>query len=354
MSEHKFPYRWNLKNGYPAKGMESNGCKVFGTFICGGGSTMGYKLAGFEHLGGVEIDQPIADVYQANHKPKYLYTEDLRLFNQRTDLPQELYNLGILDGSPPCSSFSMAGNREKDWGKKKVFREGQANQTLDDLVFVYIETIKKLQPKVALLENVKGLIQGNAKAYVKKMKVEIEKAGYQMQLFLLNAASMGVPQKRERVFFICQRNDLKLPKLVLGFNEEIVKFDEISDALDLSTKTDTEVSIYYDKVGYGQSFSTKHPKGHFFGDYKANPKEPLNTICADPNHGAWHHKVKRMINTKEAIMAGSYPLDYNFTSIKPKYLIGMSVPPVMTAQIAHQIWLQWLSKTTAINNVKNT
>ncbi|MFK5284292.1 DNA cytosine methyltransferase, partial [Lacticaseibacillus paracasei] len=76
----------------------------------------------------------------------------------------------MLDGSPPCSSFSMAGNREKDWGKTKVFREGQSNQVLDDLVFVYIETIKRLQPKVALLENVKGLISGNAKAYVKKMK----------------------------------------------------------------------------------------------------------------------------------------------------------------------------------------
>jgi hypothetical protein len=52
------------------------------------------------------------------------------MFNERTDLPQQLYNLDLLDGSPPCSSFSMAGNREKDWGKKKVFREGQANDML--------------------------------------------------------------------------------------------------------------------------------------------------------------------------------------------------------------------------------
>ena len=52
------------------------------------------------------------------------------------DLPQELYELDILDGSPPCSSFSMAGNREKDWGKDKVFREGQAMQVLDTLFFI--------------------------------------------------------------------------------------------------------------------------------------------------------------------------------------------------------------------------
>lgn len=53
---HKFPFLWHLANGYPSKGIESHKAKVFGTFICGGGSTMGYKLSGYEHLGGVEID----------------------------------------------------------------------------------------------------------------------------------------------------------------------------------------------------------------------------------------------------------------------------------------------------------
>ena len=216
---HKFPYKWFLKDGYPAKGIEKHGKKVFGTFICGGGSTMGYKLAGFDHLGGVEFDPKIAKVYNENHSPKYLFTEDIRVFNQRKDIPQELFNLDLLDGSPPCSSFSMAGNRDKDWGKKKQFREGQAFQRLDDLVFEYIDTIKLLQPKVALLENVKGLIIGNAKAYAKNMKIAFENAGYNVQVFLLNAASMGVPQKRERVFFIGLRKDFKLPKLELNFNE---------------------------------------------------------------------------------------------------------------------------------------
>ena len=97
---HLFPYKWNLSDGFPAKEISKNGLKVFGTFICGGGSTMGYKLAGFEHLGGVEIDPPIADVYKTNHKPKYLYNEDIREFNKRNDLPKELYELDILDGSP--------------------------------------------------------------------------------------------------------------------------------------------------------------------------------------------------------------------------------------------------------------
>ena len=206
---HKFPYKWNIADGYPAKGIKKNNLNVFGTFICGGGSTMGYKLAGFNHLGGVEIDPPIADVYKENHNPKYLFLQDIRDFNKRTDLPTELYSLDLLDGSPPCSTFSMAGSREKAWGKSKQFREGQANQTLDDLVFVYCDTIIKLQPKVFILENVKGIIQGNAKVYSKAIVQKMEKAGYTVQVFCLNAPSMGVPQKRERVFFIGHKNEFR-------------------------------------------------------------------------------------------------------------------------------------------------
>jgi DNA (cytosine-5)-methyltransferase 1 len=65
----------------------------------------------------------MADLYIKNHYPKYFYYEDIREFNQRNDLPDELYDLDILDGSPPCSTFSMSGNREADWGKEKVFKE---------------------------------------------------------------------------------------------------------------------------------------------------------------------------------------------------------------------------------------
>ena len=111
------PYEWQFKD-YP----KPNGHSVFGTFVGGGGSTMGYKLAGFNHLGGVEIDLKMGSIYQTNHNPEHFYLQDIRVFNTREDLPPELYSLDILDGSPPCSSFSMAGNREKDCGKEKNFR----------------------------------------------------------------------------------------------------------------------------------------------------------------------------------------------------------------------------------------
>lgn len=337
---HKFPYKWNLSDGYPAKGIKAHGLKVFGTFICGGGSTMGYKLAGFEHIGGVEIDPKVAEVYKANHNSKHLFIEDIRDFNQRKELPEELYNLDILDGSPPCSSFSMAGNREKDWGKEKVFREGQAKQRLDDLFFDYIALAKRLQPKVVIAENVKGMLQGNAKSYVKKVKKGFEDAGYKVQLFLLNAASMGVPQKRERVFFVCQRNDLNLPKLELSFNENSITFEEIEERQcfkkDLFSNYENEILSY--PISKSGVCSVK--SGNSTGFYYCYPKKAVaQTISSSVT--LFHYNKKRYLTTYEISKIGSYPLDYNFKTLEPKYLIGMSVPPVMTAQIAHKIYLQW-------------
>jgi DNA (cytosine-5)-methyltransferase 1 len=345
---HKFPYKWNLADGYPAKGIEYHGAKVFGTFICGGGSTMGYKLSGYDHLGGVEIDPKIAEVYKANHKPKHLFVEDIRRFVLRNDLPKELYSLDLLDGSPPCSSFSMAGNREKDWGKKKVFKEGQAEQVLDDLFFEYIKLAKKLQPKVVLAENVKGLIQGNAKAYVRQIVDSFRDAGYKVQLFLLNAASMGVPQKRERVFFICQRNDMNFKELKLSFNEKPILFGEVFCMGDFERPLSEHYKNFWDIRLNGDldfSFSSKrmgkNKNAQFQYKYLYKDKIP-NTITAGEQCVLFDEARHR--SSTENKLCGSYPLDYNFLQVEPHYLIGMSVPPVMTAQIAHQIWLQWLSK----------
>jgi DNA (cytosine-5)-methyltransferase 1 len=336
MNKHLFPYKWYLADGYPP----SNQLNVFGTFICGGGSTMGYKLAGFNHLGGVEIDPPIADVYKTNHNPKFLFNQDIREFNNRTDLPKELYQLDILDGSPPCSTFSMAGSREKAWGKEKVFREGQAKQSLDDLVFVYCDTIIKLQPKVFLLENVKGIIQGNAKVYSKNIVKKMSDAGYTVQVFCLNAASMGVPQKRERVFFIGHKKEFAFPKLKLEFNEPAITFKEIENGT-IGKPITGEMLKYWNLCPEGFSLSKVHPKGNYFGSHKIGLNNTSNTIIASNSSPILHNKKPNYLSDNNICQIGTYPLDYNFKNIEPKYLIGMSVPPVMTAQIANQIYLQW-------------
>lgn len=136
-------YIWKLEN---IKKVRKNGLKVFSCFACGGGSTMGYKLAGFDVIGCNEIDPKINNVYVKNHHLKYNFNIDIRdLIN--SGLPDELYNLDILDGSPPCSVFSMAGKREKGWGIEKTFREGQKKQRLDDLFFYFIDLANNFNEK---------------------------------------------------------------------------------------------------------------------------------------------------------------------------------------------------------------
>ena len=352
-TKHNFPYKWTLKDAVFTKDKG----KVFSCFACGGGSTMGYKLAGFDVLGCNEIDPKMIEAYKANHNPKYAYLEPIQTFKLRTDLPDELYNLDILDGSPPCSSFSMVGNREKDWGKEKKFREGQAEQILDNLFFDFIDLAKMLKPKVVIAENVKGLLLGAAKEYIRRIYREFDLAGYYCQHWLLDASKMGVPQRRERVFFVALRKDLAepfmeqidmftvLPKLKLEFDEPEIAYKDIEDIDAVLPEVRKSFADLWINTKPGCNFGDAHPKGHYFGEYKQHPDNVCNTIVANTNGSLlWHYEKLRPLNDYEYKLIGSYPLDYNFQTNKPKYLIGMSVPPVMTAQIAKQVYEQWLSK----------
>lgn len=330
-NEHRFPYEWTLKDAVFTKDKGT----VFSCFACGGGSTMGYKLAGFNVLGCNEIDPKMMAAYEKNHKPKFTFLEGIQTFKDREDIPEELFDLDILDGSPPCSSFSIAGNREDDWGKEKKFREGQAEQVLDTLFFDFIDLAKRLQSKVVVAENVKGLLQGNAKEYVRKIYDEFDKAGYYCQHWLLDASRMGVPQRRERVFFICLRKDLADQFLVQKDMFTTVPF------LDLEFN---EAEIPIKKFATGvKKRDTQNYSADRYGDVMLDMNRASNTITTDINR-YWLSETM-LIDDKTKSLIGSYPLDYDHLEFNnPQYLIGMSVPPVMTAQIATEIYDQWISK----------
>jgi len=341
VTQNIFPIEWNktdeLKVPYHGK-------KIFGTFVCGGGSTMGYKLAGYNHLGGVEFTEHYSKVYKHNHNPKYFYLEDIRNFNKRTDLPSELFELDMLDGSPPCAAFSTAGAREKNWGKEKDY-EG-IKQVKDDLVYVYCDTIEKLKPKVFLLENVSGLAKGNAKVYLQNVVKRLSKT-YNVQVFLLYAASMGIPQIRNRIFVIGHRKDFKLPKLELDFSVPQLGFEVTKKYWDL----DDEFGYYiYKYASYELAKTLKIGEEHNkrFNLKKAHPKRPCYTILENQSGkngvGVLHPYKYRKLNLEEVRMLCTFPKDYDFLDINGISVMGRSVLPVMMANISHQVYLQWLSK----------
>ena len=108
--------------------------------------------------------------------------------------------------------------------------------------------------------------------------------------------------------------------------------------------------IYYDICKPGNLIASVHPKGNRFNSIKLSLEIIPNTIAA--GSAIFHYEQKRKLTKKELCKIGSFPLDYDFMKNKPIYFIGMSVPPVMMAQIANQIYKQWLSKIKKENENK--
>lgn len=336
--ERSNDWKWSFKD-YPPK----NGLKVFSTFACGGGSTMGYKLAGCEVLGCLEIDPRMNKIYVENHHPKYNYLEDIRDFNNREDLPKELFNLDILDGSPPCSTFSMAGDRENAWGKEKKFREGQKLQTLDDLLFVFIDTVAKLRPKVAIMENVEGLMLGNAWKYVQDIYGKFKSIGYKVNHWLLKGENMGIPQTRHRVFFVATRLDFDLNKIDLSFNYAPITYKEIKESgcksIGKDTKfykiasmaNDSDKSIADTRMRLGE-------KGSAFQTYYIRDNDIMPTLRAKPD--VIDLSEIGYISWQTIRNSQTFPNDYNFikfSNTNVGYICGMSVPPLMIKRVVTRL-----------------
>jgi len=343
------PHAWRLAD---LDAVQSNGTKVMSTFACGGGSSMGYKRAGCEVIAANDIDPEMAWHYKLNIKPRYYFLCPINELLTK-ELPPELFELDILDGSPPCSTFSMAGSREKAWGKEKHFREGQAKQVLSDLFFDYLDLVGRLRPKVAIAENVKGMLIGNAKGYTKMVMARFKELGYRPQLFLLNAADCGVPQKRERVFFCAVRDDIDVPPLKLAPTHRWVSAGEATSDVQVLTADEEKDSAptsgrkeLYPGTKQGASMADEclriKGKGNFFTTTRLHPNRPSHTLTSEENV-AYHWNECRKLTFREFKRLGSFPDDYRAKTDKiGKYMIGMSVPPKMAEQVARAVCTQWL------------
>jgi DNA (cytosine-5)-methyltransferase 1 len=180
------------------------------TFSGCGGSSLGYKMAGFKVRWANEFIPAAAAVYRANHAGTILDTRDIRKIQPREilrALGMRAGQLDLLDGSPPCASFSMAGNREDDWAKEKKYSD--TVQRTDDLFFEYVRILEGLLPKAFVAENVAGLVVGTAKGMFLEVLREFKRRGYNVACRVLDAQWLGVPQVRRRVIFVGVREDLR-------------------------------------------------------------------------------------------------------------------------------------------------
>lgn len=212
------------------------------------------------------------------------------------------------------------------------------------MFFWFIDTAKRLRPKVVVAENVKGILLGNAKGYVNQILKKFDAAGYDTQIFLLNAATMGVPQRRERAFFIARRKDLPYPRLKLAFSERPVLFGEVRDQ---RGKPFVKPGVYSELLKHRRASDTciadialrVRGKESGFNNSIESDGRVASTAVSSGSHFRMCDGLP--LSDRDYINIQTFPQDYDFMGESAQYVCGMSVPPVMMAHIAGEIARQW-------------
>lgn len=354
---------------------------VISCFAGGGGSSLGYRLGGGDVLLINEFVESAVETYSTNFPDTKVLTGDIKEYDSQDFLSLagiQRGDLDILDGSPPCSAFSVAGKREKGWGKEKKYSDGKTQVAIEDLFYEFIRVAEGIQPKVIVAENVKGITFGEAKPKLHSFINEFEKIGYTTTYAVLNAADYGVPQARERTIFICIRNDVcdKVGLNYLTVNRlfplpTVSKHITMREALADIDNDEEEVEMLLDFVQ--NSFQKKfiepipfNPKRHMkpsdpqFRDW--NPKAScFNMIRPCPDlpsptltqqgqkkgmSGVFHPSSNRKLTVKECKRLMGFPEDFVLTGDFDQQVerLGRAVAPFMYREVSKSIYENVLRK----------
>ena len=203
----KPPYR--VPTVEEIKARPKHGLTLVSTFSGCGGSSLGFRMDGWNVLYASEFIEAARDSYLANFPDTFVDPRDIRDVTAESILARIGIGVGevdVLEGSPPCSAFSTAGKREEGWGKVKKYSDSE--QRVDDLFFEFARIVEGVQPKVFVAENVPGLLIGGARSIMHQIMARMRDAGYVVTGRVLNAADFGVPQRRRRLIFMGVRRDL--------------------------------------------------------------------------------------------------------------------------------------------------
>lgn len=338
-----------------------NGFKVVSTFSGGGGSCLGYRMAGYDVIWANEFVEEAQKTYKANHKGTYLDTRDIREIQPEEILKQLSLSVGdidLFDGSPPCCAFSTAGKREKGWNKKRNYSDGKA-QRIEDLFEEYIRLVDGLKPKTFVAENVSGMVKGKAIGYFKYYLEKMKSCGYLVEARLLNAKWLGVPQSRERIIFIGVRKDIaKKYNVKPCFPKPLSYYYTLSDAFEKLRNDKAEENRLSEEIKrykiYGvlkkmpknptKSISgQKYMNGSYFNLRRESMKAPCSTICQMNGQkgtaGNCHPLEDRKFTIAELKRITSLPNDFKLTGNYTQQWerAGRMVPPIMMMHISKTI-----------------
>lgn len=316
---------------------------VISTFAGGGGSSLGYSMAGYRELLAVEWDNNAVETFRLNFPDVPVYHGDIAKLSVEECLrlagigPGEL---DVFDGSPPCQGFSTAGKRIIDDPRNQLFRE-------------YVRLLRGLRPKVFVMENVSGMVKGKMKLVFAEILRELKASGYIVSARLLNAMYFNVPQSRERMIFIGVREDLGIePSHPKAEGRPVTVREALVDVVNIDMPP-LDFSIPFSYVKAGKSVANSCPKSvlaQWFPRFINNKKFNFNSYAkrveangqfpsiektykdACPIHPVEH----RHFTIDEIKRGASYPDKFLFCGkfIDKWERIGNSVPPLMMRSIS--------------------
>lgn len=307
--------------------------------FCGaGGMAKGFEMAGFNQVCGLDwfkeagmtyrdnFSHPLieGDITQREIKDKFINTVKEKLNGK---------NLTVLSGGFPCQGFSMSGNR---------IVEDKRNSLYKDM----LEIIEELQPEFIVAENVKGLRSMLKGKVEDKIKADIRKLGYVVNVTVLNSADYYVPQKRERIIFIANRigkNNFH-PAPLLESDSYITTKEAIEDLVKLKddpkfnhvrTNHNEDMKERLAKVPEGKSLYDKYSDS-----WKKCPWNEASCTIKENHGGVNIHPIEpRVITVREMARLQSFPDSFRFKGTKSKQMvqIGNAVPPLLAKAIALSI-----------------
>lgn len=337
--------------------------------FCGcGGLSLGFELAGYNTLLGLDVDNAALVSFEKNHKNSKTILGDITEISGEEILETVNYqNIDLIVGGPPCQGMSISGPRKLQDPRNKLYLS-------------FIRIVKELQPKAFVIENVPGLVSLYKGAIKDSILEEFARMGYRVNYQILHAAEYGVPQSRRRVFFIGLKGDqsFEFPAPTHLFEHEWVTAEQaVSDLPLLEDDLGNEIERYVFEPKnsfqeYCRKYSTKilnhqatnHneqtkkiislvPEG---GNYKDLPEEyrgtrkfnvawtryhsqkPTHTIDTGHRHH-FHYKANRVPTVRENARFQSFPDNFVFYGNRTEQYrqVGNAVPPLLSKAIAEQL-----------------
>lgn len=335
------------------RAVPSNGYRVASTFSGCGGSSLGYKMAGFRVRWANEFVEAAAKCYLSNHASTALDVRDVRDVR-----PEDVMaacgvkegELDLFDGSPPCAAFSSAGSGEEGWGKVKAYSD--VKQRVDDLFYEYVRLVRGIRPRAFVAENVSGMNRGKATGVLADVLRELRGCGYRVEARILDAQWLGVPQQRKRTIFVGFRDDLGADPV---FPEPEPVRVTLADACPwladpggvpppgFEPEPETDVS----RFAIGAEMARLAPgrqSRKYLSLVRARPDLPCPTLTQTAGNLGAASVVPpygtRKFSTREARRISGFPDDFVLNEgdyQRSIERIGRAVPPLMMARIAAKV-----------------